>query len=214
MATAKWIRPSSETIAYFERIAPGPPLQIRKMFGMPCRFLNGHMLVGVYQNSLMLHLSEEDRAACIEAGARPLIATGREMKEYVEIEPGTFDDHTLKLWIVQGMRYLGSLPPNLKLEVGKPASGPRLKATPAPKRRASGSPAAKAQPAPKSKPAARRKAAAPARTSAQRARKAAPAAAAVARPPNPARSSKAARPAQATRKRAAKPKVNARKRPR
>jgi hypothetical protein len=141
MAAAKWIRPSAETVAHFERIAPGPPLQIRQMFGMPCRFLNGHMLVGLYQNSIMLHLSAADRAACIEAGARPLIAAGREMKEYVEILPGTFDDHTLKLWIVQGMRYLGSLPPNLPLETSKPASGPRLKLRGA-KRPASGSRAA------------------------------------------------------------------------
>jgi hypothetical protein len=141
MAAAKWIRPSPETVAHFERIAPGPPLQIRQMFGMPCRFLNGHMLVGLYQNSIMLHLSAADRAACIEAGARPLIASGREMKEYVEILPRTFDDHTLKLWIVQGMRYLGSLPPNLPLETSKPASGPRLKLRSV-KRPASGSRAA------------------------------------------------------------------------
>jgi hypothetical protein len=141
MAAAKWIRPSAEAVAHFERIAPGPPLQIRRMFGMPCRFLNGHMLVGLYQNSIMLHLSADDRAACIEAGARPLIASGREMTEYVEILPGTFDDHTLKLWIVQGMRYLGSLPPNLSLEVTKPASGRRLKLGSAPRPR-SGSRAA------------------------------------------------------------------------
>jgi hypothetical protein len=99
----------------------------------------------VYQNSIMLHLSAEDRAACIEAGARPLTTSGREMKEYVEILPGTFDDHTLKLWIVQGMRYLGSLPPNLSLEMTKPASGRRLKLGSA-QRAASGSRAAAPSP--------------------------------------------------------------------
>jgi hypothetical protein len=151
MAAAKWIRPSAETVEHFERIAPGPPLQIRRMFGMPCRFLNGHMLVGLYQNSIMLHLSAADRAACIEAGARPLIASGREMKEYVEILPRTFDDHTLKLWIVQGMRYLGSLPPNLPLEMSKPASGPRLKLRSA-KRPPSGSRAAAPLPSAAAKP--------------------------------------------------------------
>lgn len=138
MAAPKWTRPSPASVAHFERIAPGPPLQVRRMFGMPCRFLNGHMLVGLYQNSIMLHLNAEDRAACIAAGARPLIANQREMREYVEILPGTFDDHTLKLWIVQGMRYLGSLPPNLPLEAPKPASGPRLKLDPT-QRRTTGS---------------------------------------------------------------------------
>jgi hypothetical protein len=87
------------------------------MFGMPCRFLNGHMLVGVFQDSLMLHLDAEDRAACIRAGAKPFTPMGREMKGYVAIEPWTFDDHELKDWIVRGMRYLGSLPPKGKINV-------------------------------------------------------------------------------------------------
>jgi len=116
MATMKWTKPSAKTIAYFERLAPGAPLDTRKMFGMPCRFLNGHMLVGVFENTLMLHLNPQDRFECIAAGAKPFKPMGREMKEYVEIKPGTFEDRELKEWIVRGMRYLGSLPPKL----GKP----------------------------------------------------------------------------------------------
>ena len=52
MAKMKWTKPSAETIAYFERIAPGPPIEARRMFGMPARFLNGHMLVGVFGDML------------------------------------------------------------------------------------------------------------------------------------------------------------------
>ncbi len=114
MAKMKWTKPSAETIAYFERIAPGPPIEARRMFGMPARFLNGHMLVGVFGDTFMLHLSEVDREACIRAGAKPFAPLGREAKAYVDIAPGTFDDRTLKEWIVRGMRYLGSLPPKLK----------------------------------------------------------------------------------------------------
>lgn len=110
----KWTKPSAETIAYFERIAPGPPIEARQMFGMPARFLNGHMLVGVFGDTFMLHLSESDREACIEAGAKPFAPLGREAKAYVDIEPGTFDDRALKEWIVRGMRYLAKLPPKLK----------------------------------------------------------------------------------------------------
>jgi TfoX/Sxy family transcriptional regulator of competence genes len=113
MATMKWTKPSAETIAYFERIAPGPPLETRQMFGMPCRFLNGHMLVGVFQNSIMLRLSEDDRFECLRAGATPFVPMGRAMKEYVEIAPGTFDDREMKEWIVRGMRFLASLEPKL-----------------------------------------------------------------------------------------------------
>ena len=119
MAKMKWTKPSAETVAYFERIAPGPPIQVRRMFGMPARFLNGHMLVAVFGNTFMLHLSEADREACIRAGAKPFAPMGREAREYVDIPPGTFDDRTLKEWIVRGMRYLGSLPPKLGAKRGR-----------------------------------------------------------------------------------------------
>ncbi len=118
----KWTKPSLGTIEYFERIAPGPPIEARVMFGMPSRFLNGHMLVTVFGNSLMLHLSESDRAECIEAGARPFAPQGRSGAEDVEIVPGLFEDRTVKEWIARGMRYLGGLPPKL----AKPA---KVKAT-------------------------------------------------------------------------------------
>lgn len=114
MAKMNWTKPSAETVAYFERIAPGPPIQARSMFGMPSRFLNGHMLVSVFGDAFMLHLSEADRAECIAAGARPFAPMGRMAKEYVEIVPGHFPDQTLKEWIARGMRYLGSLPPKLE----------------------------------------------------------------------------------------------------
>src|SRR4051794_22481442 len=113
MAKLNWTKPNAETIAYFGRIAPGPPIQARRMFGMPSRFLNGHMLVSVFGDAFMLHLSETDREECIAAGARPFAPMGRMAKEYVEIAPGQFPDQTLKEWIARGMRYLGSLPPKL-----------------------------------------------------------------------------------------------------
>jgi hypothetical protein len=121
MAKMKLPKPSAETVAYFERIAPGPPIEARKMFGMPVRFLNGHMLVGLFGDTFMLHLSPSDREECIRAGAKPFAPMGREAKAYVDVQPGTFDDRTLKEWIVRGMRYLGSLPPKLK-QRGGPSS--------------------------------------------------------------------------------------------
>lgn len=113
MASTKWVTPSQATIDYFERLAPGAPLETRKMFGLPSRFLHGYMLVGVFGNTLVLHLSRVDRAACIKAGAEPFKPMGRDMKAYVAIKPGTFEDHDLKWWIVRGMRHLATLPPRV-----------------------------------------------------------------------------------------------------
>jgi TfoX/Sxy family transcriptional regulator of competence genes len=113
MASIKWVKPSPSTLEYFERLAPGPPLETRRMFGLPSRFLNGYMLVGVFGNALMLHLSPTDRAECMAAGATPFKPMGREMKAYVAIAPGTFEDHDLKWWIVRGMRHIATLPPRI-----------------------------------------------------------------------------------------------------
>jgi TfoX/Sxy family transcriptional regulator of competence genes len=126
MASMKLRKPSQATLDYFERLAPGAPLATRTMFGMPCRFLNGYMLVGVFENTLMLHLSAGDRAECIAQGAEPFAPMGRDMKAYVTITPGTFHDHDLKWWIVRGMRHIATLPPR----VAGAATSPRSKAPP------------------------------------------------------------------------------------
>jgi len=183
----KWTKPAAATIDYFERIAPGPPIEARRMFGMPSRFLNGHMLVSVFGDSLMLHLSESDRQECIDAGAQPFAPHGRSAAEYVEIQIGHFEDQTLKEWIARGMRYLGTLPPRLpkkavtkrpsvapaskKLTSKAPPSQAKPKAKPTPpkaKKKAAKKKPAK-RPAPAKQPAAKRPA--PAK---QRAKKAAP----------------------------------------
>ena len=143
----KWTKPTASTIEYFERIAPGPPIEARRMFGMPSRFLNGHMLASVFGNSLMLHLSASDRAECIATGARPFAPHGRSAAEYVEIDIGHFEDQTLKEWIARGMRYLGSLPPKLKPARAKRAEPKAEAAKPTPAKAKT----AKAPP-PKSKP--------------------------------------------------------------
>ena len=168
MAMMKWTKPAAATIDYFERIAPGPPIEARRMFGMPSRFLNGHMLVSVFGNSLMLHLSETDREECIAAGAAPFAPHGRSAAEYVEIQIGHFEDRTLKEWIARGMRYLGSLPPRL----AKPAAK-RATLAPATSKGSAKPPAskakAKAKAKTKSKGVAKKKPAAPTKPTAKKA---------------------------------------------
>jgi TfoX/Sxy family transcriptional regulator of competence genes len=126
MASMKWVKPAQATLDYFERLAPGVPLETRRMFGLPSRFLNGYMLVGVFGDALVLHLSEADRKQCIATGAEPFKPLGREMKAYVAIEPGLFEDHDLMWWIVRGMRHLATLPP--RLPSPKPAPARRSQA--------------------------------------------------------------------------------------
>ena len=66
-----------------------PEVELRKMFGYPCAFVRGQMLTGVFQDRIMLRLSDEDRAKFLKLpGATPFAPMpGRVMREYVELPP-------------------------------------------------------------------------------------------------------------------------------
>lgn len=91
-----------------------PEVERRKMFGYPCAFLRGQMLTGVFQDRIMLRLSDEDRAKFLKLpGAKPFEPMpGRPMREYVELPPEVMNSPAmLKRWIRRGMAYVETLPP-------------------------------------------------------------------------------------------------------
>jgi len=102
----------------FDRIIEGMlEAERRKMFGYPCAFVNGQMFIGVFQDRLMLRLSEADRAKFLKLpGAKPFEAMpGRVMKEYVEIPPEIVaSEAKLKQWVKRGLAYAQTLPPKAK----------------------------------------------------------------------------------------------------
>src|SRR5689334_9169087 len=66
-------KPSAATLAAFDRAVDGHKgLERRTMFGYPSVFLKGNMLACVFQDRIMVRLSEADRAAAVSIdGARP-----------------------------------------------------------------------------------------------------------------------------------------------
>jgi TfoX/Sxy family transcriptional regulator of competence genes len=90
------------------------------MFGMPCAFVQGQMFAGLYENSLMMRLSEEDRQKFLETvpGAAPFSPMpGRTMREYVEVPPVVLDSaEILEVWLNKAYAYAMSLPPKVKKE--------------------------------------------------------------------------------------------------
>ena len=123
----EFAKPSAEVIALFEAVAPEPPVaERRKMFGMPCSFANnGQMFFGVYGNSLMLRLSEADRAEIMKLpGAAPFEPQpGRVMKEYVALPPALQADRKLlNKWIGRALDYAQSLPAKIKKGASKKAA--------------------------------------------------------------------------------------------
>jgi TfoX/Sxy family transcriptional regulator of competence genes len=101
----------------FNSIAPGKGqgVEERKMFGYPCRFLNGNMFLALHNNGVILRLSEADRANISKHGARPFEPMpGRVMKEYVALPEDMFSRQRLKPWIEKSLDYASSLAPKAK----------------------------------------------------------------------------------------------------
>ena len=82
------------------------------MFGYPCAFLNGNLLTGLFQDQMMVRLSEADRAkAALDVAATPFAPGGRPMREYVVLPPEIIGDkRKLNAWLKRAIAYVGALP--------------------------------------------------------------------------------------------------------
>ncbi len=84
------------------------------MFGYPAAFIKGQMFTGLFQSSMILRLSQEDRARFLEEFAGTLFEPmpGRVMREYVVV-PATVLNSTrlLETWLAKSSEYVSTLPP-------------------------------------------------------------------------------------------------------
>jgi hypothetical protein len=84
----------------------------KRMFGGVGFLLNGHMLVGVWKDSLIVRLGPEDSdEALTEPHVKAFDITGRPMKGWVLVGPeGVASDEQLSGWVQRAMRFVGKLP--------------------------------------------------------------------------------------------------------
>ncbi len=105
-------------VALFHAAVEGlPEVEQRKMFGYPCAFVHGQMLTSIFQDRIMLRLSEADRAKFLEQPGARLFEPmpGRPMREYVELPPDVMNSPAaLKRWVKRGLAYVETLPPKAK----------------------------------------------------------------------------------------------------
>jgi TfoX/Sxy family transcriptional regulator of competence genes len=109
----KWKKSPPALIATFDAAIAGKPgVERRQMFGYPCAFLNRNMLSGLFEDQMMVRLSEADRTrAVVEAGARPFAPGGRPMREYVVLPPAIVaDKRALGVWLKRAIAYVETLP--------------------------------------------------------------------------------------------------------
>jgi hypothetical protein len=84
----------------------------KKMFGGIVFMLHGNMLVGVWKESLILRLGQDQvEEALREPHVKKFDITGRPMRNWVLVEPGGVEsDGRLKGWIDRAAKFVGKLP--------------------------------------------------------------------------------------------------------
>jgi hypothetical protein len=84
----------------------------KKMFGGVCFLLNGNLLVGVWKESLVVRLGQDQAGEALrEPHVKEFDITGRPMRNWVLVEPeGITGDEQLKGWIGRALKFVESLP--------------------------------------------------------------------------------------------------------
>jgi hypothetical protein len=87
-------------------------IEEKKTFGGLCFMLNGHMLVGVWKDSMIARLGlEQEEAALLEPHVRRLDIKRKPMKGWVVVEPdGVADDSAMNVWVQQAVKFVNKLP--------------------------------------------------------------------------------------------------------
>ena len=115
-----WDKPNEKLVKLLDDIVSGiefdKPVDFRPMFGCPAYFTGGNLFAGVWQDTMMLRLSEDDRAEIAAAGGRPFEPMpGRAMKEYVAPPAEMVADRAVAAeWVRKAAAYAASLPPKEK----------------------------------------------------------------------------------------------------
>jgi TfoX/Sxy family transcriptional regulator of competence genes len=114
----EWKKAPAWLVELFERGMPlDPRVERRTMFGFPSAFAQGQLFAGLFEETLLVRLEEQDRQELLaEEGAalfEPM--AGRPMREYVVLPAAMLeDDGAVALWMKRGLAYALSLPPKRK----------------------------------------------------------------------------------------------------
>jgi len=105
----------SESLALRTRdaLARKRNIEEKRMFGGVGFLMNGHILVGVWKQSLVVRLGEPQASESLrEPHVGEFDITGRAMKGWVLVGPeGLEGDDQLAGWIQKALRFVRTLPP-------------------------------------------------------------------------------------------------------
>jgi hypothetical protein len=114
MPAAPWTKSPPDLIARFDAALPAHPGLVRKpMFGYPAAFVNGNLVCGLFQDSVVVRLGKEGAAAAIAGeGADPFMPMqGRVMSGYALVpEADCLQRAALAPWLARALGYALTLP--------------------------------------------------------------------------------------------------------
>ena len=95
-----------------QRLARRRNVEEKKMFGGVGFLMNGNMLVGVWKDSLIVRLGQDEGDEALkEPHVKEFDITGRPMRNWVLVEPeGVEHDNQLSGWIQRAVKFVGKLP--------------------------------------------------------------------------------------------------------
>ena len=100
------------------------------MFGYPAAFVNGNMICGLFQDSVIVRLGKEGAAAATSGGqAKPFVPLpGRTMTGYVVVPDSDVQDNAaLAAWLHRALEYTLTLPKKPAKATAVTAPGPKSK---------------------------------------------------------------------------------------
>lgn len=86
-------------------------MEEKTLFGCKCFLLNGNVVVGVWKNSLIVRLGQDDGIdALLEPHVKEFDITGKAMKGWVVVaQEGIEKDSQLSDWIQRAVKFVGKL---------------------------------------------------------------------------------------------------------
>ena len=96
MPATSWKKSPAALVERFGAALPVHPHLVRKpMFGYPAAFVNGNMICGLFQDSVIVRLGKEGAAAATSGGqAKPFVPLpGRTMTGYVVVPDSDVQDN-------------------------------------------------------------------------------------------------------------------------
>ena len=104
-----------ELVERFDDLATLVPAAVRKkMFGYPCCVAGGHMFASLFEDCLVLRLSDDSQAELLEtheAVRQFEPRAGRPMTGFVAVPSPLAHDDAIEAWVVTAYDQAAALPP-------------------------------------------------------------------------------------------------------